>query len=237
MEIYLGRNGQREGPYSVEEVKRRLAGGQVRPGDLAWHEGLASWVPIGQLSGLGIPPAVPGVGLNPPPLAPMPLPAPGSPAVAQVPAMDSFAITSLVFGVVGIFLFAFLICAVGGIVFGHLSLQRIRNSGGALCGRALAIAGLVISYLELALWLAIAGVVVWALVAASKESGVPPPVVPRDPPAMTVPTERVPSPGSAGEVEEGGGAGTQQPAGAAPLPDAPAPVEASGGGREARKSG
>ena len=50
MEIYLNRDGQQMGPYSLEQIQRHLAEGSVLPADLAWHEELPEWVPVQQLA-------------------------------------------------------------------------------------------------------------------------------------------------------------------------------------------
>jgi len=50
MQIYLARNQEQAGPYSLEQVNSMLASGQVVLSDLAWHEGLDNWQPLGQLT-------------------------------------------------------------------------------------------------------------------------------------------------------------------------------------------
>jgi len=47
MEIHVARNKEKLGPYSPEEVRSRLAAGQLSGDDLGWREGLAQWVPLG----------------------------------------------------------------------------------------------------------------------------------------------------------------------------------------------
>jgi len=49
MEIWIGRDGERHGPYKEEDVRQWLRSGQVSPADLAWHEGLADWQPLSVL--------------------------------------------------------------------------------------------------------------------------------------------------------------------------------------------
>lgn len=49
MEIWIGRNGERHGPYKEEDVRQWLRSGQVSRDDLAWHEGLADWQPLSAL--------------------------------------------------------------------------------------------------------------------------------------------------------------------------------------------
>lgn len=52
MQIYVGRAGQREGPFTLVEVRAMLTAGQLRPDDLAWHEGTPDWISVNQLPGL-----------------------------------------------------------------------------------------------------------------------------------------------------------------------------------------
>ena len=49
MEIWIGRNGERHGPYKEEDVHAWLRSGQVSGSDLAWREGLADWQPLSVL--------------------------------------------------------------------------------------------------------------------------------------------------------------------------------------------
>src|SRR3989441_11506678 len=46
MKIYITRDGQRTGPYSLEEVNRQLAAGNLSPIDQAWSEGSPGWKPL-----------------------------------------------------------------------------------------------------------------------------------------------------------------------------------------------
>ena len=49
MEIFIHRDGQQHGPYTPEDIKGHLASGSIKPEELAWHEGLADWKPVGTL--------------------------------------------------------------------------------------------------------------------------------------------------------------------------------------------
>lgn len=49
MEVWIGRNGERHGPYQEEQVKEWLRSGQLSPEDLGWYEGLADWRPLSLL--------------------------------------------------------------------------------------------------------------------------------------------------------------------------------------------
>ena len=50
MQIYLARNNQQAGPYSVEQLNQMLASQQVLLTDLAWHQGMAEWKTLGELT-------------------------------------------------------------------------------------------------------------------------------------------------------------------------------------------
>ncbi len=79
MQIYLARNNVQAGPYSLEELNRMLAGGQVQLTDLAWHEGMSQWQPLGQLTqGQRI--------YQPAAAAPWPTPAPSPLSLEKTPA-------------------------------------------------------------------------------------------------------------------------------------------------------
>ena len=49
MQIYIERGGATHGPYSLEQVQELLATGALLAVDNAWHEGLAGWMPLGQV--------------------------------------------------------------------------------------------------------------------------------------------------------------------------------------------
>jgi len=60
MQIYISRNNQRFGPYSEGEINRQISTGVVSHSDLAWHEGLPEWRPLGSIFGpSNVPPPLP----------------------------------------------------------------------------------------------------------------------------------------------------------------------------------
>ncbi|GAB3786108.1 RDD family protein [Dyella agri] len=73
MEIWIGRDGERHGPYKEEDVRQWLRSGQVSGSDLAWREGLADWQPLSTLFPDEVRSAAPPVADNPysAPTAPM----------------------------------------------------------------------------------------------------------------------------------------------------------------------
>ena len=83
MQIYVGKGGQQLGPFSLEEVNRKLADGSFAATDLAWYEGAAGWAPLSSVAGIVIPPPA-TVTPTPVPI-PTPTPTP-APALRPTPA-------------------------------------------------------------------------------------------------------------------------------------------------------
>ena len=77
MDIYIHKEGQQVGPYSLEQVNEQLAQGTLQLTDLAFHEGLSNWTPLSQVAGVTISGALP-------PHPPVPQPA-VAPAVSAQP--------------------------------------------------------------------------------------------------------------------------------------------------------
>ena len=50
MQIYLARNNQQAGPYTVEQINQMLASQQVLLTDLAWYQGMPEWKALGELT-------------------------------------------------------------------------------------------------------------------------------------------------------------------------------------------
>jgi len=59
MEVWIGRDSERHGPYKEAEVREWLRSGQLSPADLGWYEGLADWQPLSVLFPLDKPAAAP----------------------------------------------------------------------------------------------------------------------------------------------------------------------------------
>ncbi len=49
MNIFITRDNQKFGPYTVEQVRIYLNEGYLRDDDLAWHEGATVWMPLSKL--------------------------------------------------------------------------------------------------------------------------------------------------------------------------------------------
>lgn len=50
MQIYLARNQQQAGPYTLDELNQMLKGGQVVLSDLIWHQGMTEWKTVGEMT-------------------------------------------------------------------------------------------------------------------------------------------------------------------------------------------
>ena len=50
MQIYLARNNQQAGPYTLEQINQMLADQQILLTDLAWHQGMTEWKALGELT-------------------------------------------------------------------------------------------------------------------------------------------------------------------------------------------
>lgn len=50
MHIYLARNNQQAGPYTLEQLNQMLASQQILLTDLAWHQGMTEWKALGELT-------------------------------------------------------------------------------------------------------------------------------------------------------------------------------------------
>lgn len=79
-------------------------------------------------------------------------PAPPAPAARPAPTTNGFAVASLVLGILGWTLLPFL-GSVGAVIFGHMARSQIRRAASLQDGDGLAVAGLVLGWLSIVLWL------------------------------------------------------------------------------------
>jgi uncharacterized RDD family membrane protein YckC len=70
MQVWIGRNGERFGPYTDEEIRQWLRDGTCRADELGWYDGMVDWRPLGELFPEERPAAAEGV----PPMPPSPPP-------------------------------------------------------------------------------------------------------------------------------------------------------------------
>ncbi|TBR36027.1 MULTISPECIES: RDD family protein [Dyella] len=68
MEVWIGRDGERHGPYQESDVRQWLRSGEVSPADLGWYDGMSDWKPLSSLYPQDLPDAAPA--FTPPPVPP-----------------------------------------------------------------------------------------------------------------------------------------------------------------------
>ena len=112
MNIFISKNGQQLGPFTLLELNRQRANGQIQDTDMAWHDEIPDWVPVNRLAGL-----------EPLPLIPSGAPVYRPSTVSQVPGQTPVAarvLTALaVFCVSFVFLF-FVLFVISCIIFGGI---------------------------------------------------------------------------------------------------------------------
>lgn len=52
MDIYIQNNGQRIGPYTIDQVNGFLAEGSIQFENPAWHSGMDDWIPLSEIPGV-----------------------------------------------------------------------------------------------------------------------------------------------------------------------------------------
>lgn len=133
MRVLVHHGGQQWGPFNSEELRRALAEGRFKPGDLAWHEGLPAWVPLSSI------------------IASVPLA--GTHGASATPT-SGLAVASLALGASSTFFC--ILAGIPAIICGHMARSEIRRAAGRLSGDGMAVAGLVLGYLSVAMLLPIA---------------------------------------------------------------------------------
>jgi hypothetical protein len=149
-EYFLQIDNQQAGPFTLQQIGAMVGDRSVPVTTLFWKEGQADWEPLTQL-GFEPPrmPPAPRGGSGPPPLpagAPPPLrnQSQSRPVPPSQPEISRHAILCLILGLAS-FVFS-LITAIPAVIYGHISLNEIRESRGSLTGRGLAITGMVVGY-------------------------------------------------------------------------------------------
>ena len=146
MLVYVTRDGQQYGPYSVSELQRQLESGALNPGDLGWYDGAPDWKPLGSILGMGIGPAPRQVA----PRLSIAQPGYNSGASGPTPKPSGLAIASMILGILSVVLcfaaFLSLIMGVLAAIFGHVSRGQILRSNGQITGGGMALTGIITGY-------------------------------------------------------------------------------------------
>jgi hypothetical protein len=160
MQYHVGRDGHQFGLFTEEEIGQGLQSGRFLTSDLVWREGMPQWKPLVEVFGFAAAAALsaPMVSVShggpPPANYPPPHAAYQHVGVGVMP-MSGLAIGSMVVGIIS--LLSFFTCPIGivlglpGVVCGHMGLAQIRRSGDQIQGKGMAIAGLVMNYVAIAI--------------------------------------------------------------------------------------
>jgi len=54
MQWYYSKNGTQLGPIGTEDIQSKLASGEIAQSDLVWKDGMADWLPAGQIAELRV---------------------------------------------------------------------------------------------------------------------------------------------------------------------------------------
>jgi hypothetical protein len=171
MNWYYAKNGAQQGPISLEDMKSRIAMGEISATDLAWQEGMSDWMPIGSIAELKLEPAPPRPETGPyaahagqasqeqapapepyrPPAA-SPAAAPAAYQASQPPS-QGLAITSLICGILSLVgccaWFVMLPVGLVAVVLGFVALSKVKNDPARYAGKGMARAGLITGILGL----------------------------------------------------------------------------------------
>lgn len=126
MEIFVHKQGQQHGPYTLEQLQNSVSNGTFSTADVCWHSGLEGWHPISSI-------------------LPATSPLSGS-ASSPETKTEPLSIWSLVLGILSLSCFSIL-AGIPAIICGHLSLGRLKKNT-SLRGKGMAIAGLVLGYIS-----------------------------------------------------------------------------------------
>ena len=150
MQIHVGRNSQQLGTFTSKQILDGLASGQFFPTDLAWHEGLTDWQPLSELEVLSAATSAPAVPVAPPPVPQLIFKA--QPTAAHQPVQT--ASSSLPGWSLGLGIASFLCGIFAGlpaVICGHKSLGKMKRGEVSDSGRGMAIAGLIMGYISVAM--------------------------------------------------------------------------------------
>lgn len=159
-EWYFAKNGQQSGPVSVEDLRARFGAGSLNSSDLVWCEGMSDWKPLGEVAELAASRPASAMAASSPPVLQNspdasssvdPASPYGGPVQPNVPT-NGLAVASLCCGIAS-FLGFWILTALPAVICGHMARGQIRESHGGQQGSGMALAGLIMGYLMIALTL------------------------------------------------------------------------------------
>jgi hypothetical protein len=134
----IGPDGKEHGPYNLQEMRQWISEGRIDGQTLVQGPGSSEWRPANTFPELGFS-ATPG---SPPPSEP------------RTPPRAGLAITSLVLGILSVVCLGFL-AGIPAIICGHMARGRARRAPAQYGGAGLALAGLILGYVNLAVTLVV----------------------------------------------------------------------------------
>jgi hypothetical protein len=158
MQWYYSKNGAQLGPIGSAEMQSKLVSGDISPADLVWREGMADWLPAGQVAELQamIAPPAERPAFEPPVAPAVPYAAAQAPVhvvVTDGGSSQGLAIASMVCGILSLITWC-LWCISGplalvAVVLGHIALGRVKADPARFTGKGMAKAGVITGYLGL----------------------------------------------------------------------------------------
>jgi hypothetical protein len=145
MDIFIAKNDQKFGPYTLEEVRARISSGSFTGDDFGWHEGLTDWQTLSRL------------------LASLPSEEGGPPPVSRK--SSGFAKTSFIISVIGMGVWLMLIVSAAVAVSSgvdDMSLLMVMIGLGMFIVMAANLVGIIFGFIALPKpvsnrWMAVAG--------------------------------------------------------------------------------
>lgn len=136
---YYIKDGNTVGPVSTDALRRLPTTGEIGPNDQVWREGTENWVPAATVPGLGFPPT-PAVSGYQPSFGPV------HSSVVSAPRTSGLAVASLVLGILWLWGIGSLLA----VIFGATAMSHISKANNQITGKGMAVAGLVLGIVGLA---------------------------------------------------------------------------------------
>ncbi len=168
MQWYYSKNGVQLGPTTEDDLRAKLSVGEISGTDMVWKDGMKDWLPALTTPEFAAISPANGAVINPYNAPTVQTYSPVYPGYAPPAPTAGLAIASLVCGILGIiscFYLSFL--GIPAVICGHLALGKIKKSMTPIGGHGLAIAGLVMGYISIAVLVLTVGFLIFAFAAAA----------------------------------------------------------------------
>ncbi|HOA63151.1 MAG: DUF4339 domain-containing protein [Verrucomicrobia bacterium] len=153
----IGPDGKEHGPYNLQEMRQWISEGRINGQTLVQGPGSSEWRPASTFPEFGLS-AAPGSPPSPPP----------PPSEPRTPPQSGLAITSLVLGILSLACLG-LLAGIPAIICGHKARGRARRAPAQYGGAGLALAGLIMGYVSLAVTLVVLPAMLLPALAKAKE--------------------------------------------------------------------